>query len=109
MSAFGTKRTCRNGVPMSAFGGKADIVPNCSRAMRRVRFLCLPFRRQFAQPPTSELNRIMGAELLLFRPRDFYFYHSSLDHSASLTEATPGAHPAKAQPLSAGHEQTRNT
>jgi len=25
MSAFGTKRTCRERVPMSAFGGKADM------------------------------------------------------------------------------------
>jgi hypothetical protein len=30
-SAFGTKRTSRYAQPMSAFGGKADIVPSCSQ------------------------------------------------------------------------------
>ena len=29
MSAFGTKRTFHDGVPMSAFGGKADIHRSC--------------------------------------------------------------------------------
>jgi hypothetical protein len=34
MSAFGTKRTSNCHSAMSAFGGKADIVPSRSHAMR---------------------------------------------------------------------------
>ena len=29
MSAFGTKQTSHSSVPMSAFGGKADIAQTC--------------------------------------------------------------------------------
>ena len=35
MSAFDPKRTSQLRSAMSAFGGKADIVPSCSPAMRR--------------------------------------------------------------------------
>ena len=47
MSAFGTKRTFSGSVPMSAFGGKADIDPRCRNVSLRNQDMCgslSPFR-----------------------------------------------------------------
>jgi len=62
MSAFGTKRTFRSSIPMSAFGGKADI----GAPLRNVRF---PNRKSGtlsccdAQDPSRAVAQAQVAEL----------------------------------------------